>query len=88
MTTTKTPRKMRARVAFVWVEGARPPVPKVEIVRDRRTGLLAEVALAEIEHPLVDEGDPGVTHVVSKGEVLFDDDPIVRAKPFYFVEAE
>jgi hypothetical protein len=87
MATTKDkPKLMRARRAFVWVEGARPPIPRTIVTRDRRSGRLARVPLAPIEAPPLDEGDPGVTHVVGKGEELYDDDPVVKAKPWHFVE--
>jgi hypothetical protein len=70
---------------FVWVRGARAPVYKKAVVRDRKTGLLAEVPLTEL--PPLDEGDPGETIVVAKGERLLSDHPAVQAKPMYFIEA-
>ena len=88
--TTKTTTStgwMAAKLSFVWVEGASPPVYKTSIVRDRHTGRLAEVPLAPCEHPPIDEGDDGVTHVFANGEKVTADHPAVAANPQYFVPA-
>jgi hypothetical protein len=73
-----------AKLPFLWVQGARPPVPRTVIVRDRDTGKLVEVPLAPCEAPLLDEGDEGTTYVFSKGEKVPADHPAVTHKPQNF----
>jgi hypothetical protein len=84
-TNTESPEWVQAREAMVVVLGARAPVYKTVIVRDKHTGKLAEVPLAPIEHPPLDEGDPETTYVFSKGEKVLSDHPAVLDGPHRFV---
>ena len=63
------------------VLGARAPVYRTVIVRDRHTGKLAEVPLAPCEAPPIDEGDEGTTYVFAKGEKVPADHPVVIERP-------
>ena len=74
---------MAAKQAFVWVDAARAPIYKTAIVRDRHSGRLAAVPLAPCEHPPMDEGDDGITHVFAKGEKVTADHPACLAKPTF-----
>lgn len=80
--TKKVVGKVEALRAFIWIHGARQAEYRKAIVRDRRTGRLAEVALTEFP-PLV-EADEGEHLVVTKGEKFFEDDPVVQALPAQF----
>ncbi len=74
---------MEATETFVFVLGARPKEWRKVIVRDRHTGQLAEVSL-QGEEPPIDEGDPGRTFVVKKGELYLPDEEVVQHKPQHF----
>jgi hypothetical protein len=80
--------KVAAREAVVGVVGARPPIFRTTIVRNRHTGKLVEVPLAPMEAPPLDEGDPGVSYVFKRGEEIPADHPAALASPgsFYPVE--
>jgi hypothetical protein len=80
------PRWYQAKLAFVWVQGAKPVEYQKAIVRDRHTGKLAEIDLHE--YPPIDEGSEGVARAFAKGERVPSDDPVVAAKPSYFMPAE
>jgi hypothetical protein len=84
----KKPRWLQAREAVVVIVGARAPVYRTVIVRDRKTGQLAEVPLAPIEAPPIDEGDEGRPYVFSKGERVLSDHEAVAASPGSFIEAD
>lgn len=88
MATKAKTGKVKAREACVVVVGARPPEFRKVIVRDRHTGLLAEVELAPSESPPIDEGDEGHTYVFRRGEEVDPDHPAVEASPGSFVLAE
>jgi hypothetical protein len=79
---------MQAREAVVVVVGARAPIYKTTIVRDRHSGKLAEVPLAPIEAPPIDEGDLGRSYVFAKGERVLSDHEAVLASPGSFIEAD
>jgi len=74
---------MEALETFVFVLGARNPVWRKIIVRDRHTGQLAEVSL-QGEEPAIDPGDEGRTFVVQKGKLYLPDEEVVRHKPQHF----
>jgi hypothetical protein len=84
-TDTTSPQWVQAREAHVVVLGARAPVYRTTIVRDRHTGRLVEVPLAPIEAPPLDEGDEGVTYVFAKGEKVLSDHPAVLQGPHRYV---
>jgi hypothetical protein len=87
-TTDTKPTWVQAREAMVIILGARAPVYRTTIVRDRKSGRLAEVPLAPIEAPPIDEGSEGVSYAFAKGERVMSDHPAVAARPNYFVEAD
>jgi hypothetical protein len=78
---------MQAREAVVVVVGARAPEWRTRIVRDNKTGRLAEVSLVGEEDP-IDPGDPGRTYVFKKGERVLSDHEAVIDCPGMFMEAE
>lgn len=83
MATTKPKiRKLECREAFVGVIGARPPEWRKALVRDDRTGQIAEVTLNEL--PPIDEGDPGVSYVFRRGEQIPGDHPAAAEWPGFF----
>jgi hypothetical protein len=87
-TTTRTqaePRWVQARDTFLYIEGARAPEWRKIVVRNKRTGQLAEVPLVGEEDP-VDPGDEGTTYVLAKGEKVLSDHPAVVARPGYFID--
>jgi hypothetical protein len=83
---TKERTKMQAREAIAIVVGARPPVYEKRIVRNNRTGKLAEIEMNP-ELPPVDSGDLGRTYVFKQGEVVWSDYEAVIDCPSAFVEA-
>jgi hypothetical protein len=85
--TTTKPKMMITNEACVITVGARAPVYEKAIVRDRRTGKLAEVDLNP-ERPPVDEGDPGRFYVFRRGEEVPADHEAVLAAPECFREAD
>jgi hypothetical protein len=87
MPTTKT-KWAEARKAVVVTVGARPPIFRTTIVRNRHTGKLAEVPLAPMEAPPLDEGDVGRSYVFKRGERVPADHEAVLDAPgaFYPVE--
>jgi hypothetical protein len=56
------------------VVGARPPVYQKALVRDNRTGKLAEIDMNP-ELPPLDEGEPGRTYVFKPNEEVEADHP-------------
>ncbi len=86
-TSTTSPVWVQAREAVIVTVGARAPVYRTTVVRDRRTGRLAEVDLNPEAPPLV-EGDEGTFYVFKKGEKVLDDHPAVLASPGSFVSVE
>ena len=83
--TEEKPKWLQAREAVVVFVGARAPVYRIAIVRDRHTGKLAEVPLTEYE-PL-DPGSEGTSYVFSRGERVLSDHPACLESPGSFVEA-
>jgi hypothetical protein len=79
---------VKAHEAMVVVMGAQPPEFRKVIVRDRRTGLLAEVELAPSEAPPIDEGDEGHSYVFRRGEEVEADHPAVLDAPSAFVQVD
>jgi hypothetical protein len=79
---------MQAKVAMVVIVGARAPVYQTTIVRDRHSGRLAEVPLAPIEAPPIDEGSEGTAFTFAKGERVLSDHPAVEWHPAGFIEAD
>lgn len=80
---TKARSKVRAREACVIVVGARPVEwPKI-MVRDKRTGKLAEIDHHEAG-PL-DPGSEGIPYAFKKDEQAWDDHPAVLDAPGCFV---
>ena len=68
--------------------GARPPVYETAIVRNNRTGKLAEVELNP-ERPPLDEGDLGRgRYVFARGEDVSADDEAVLGAPGCFEPVE
>jgi hypothetical protein len=91
MATKTTPaagRWVMAREAVVVTCGARAPVYQTVIVRDNRTGQLAEVPLAPIEAPPIDEGDEGRYYAFRKHEKVEADHPAVLESPGSFIPFE
>jgi hypothetical protein len=84
-TSTEGPTWVQARETMCVIVGARAPVYKTAVVRDRHTGQLAEVALAPCEHPPIDEGDEGRSFIFARGEKVLDDHEAVRHAPHCFV---
>jgi hypothetical protein len=85
-TSTKTKRKkVECRETCVVIVGARPPEYRKVIVRDRHSGMLAEVSLAPSEAPPLDEGDEGRSYVFKRGELVWDDHEAVLEAPGCFV---
>jgi hypothetical protein len=74
---------VEATVSFVFVLGARNPEWRKVVVRNNRTGQLDEVSLQGEEDP-IDEGDPGRTFIVAKGELFPADAEVVQHKPQNF----
>ena len=85
MAATTKPAEVIAKEAIVIVVGARPPVFRKEIVRDRRTGLFREVELNEFEP--IDPGDLGTTYTFKAGERVQRDHEAVLDCPGGFREA-
>jgi hypothetical protein len=84
---TKAASKVKAKEAVV-VVGARPPVYKTATVRNRHTGLLAEV---ELRPPEADPIDPGLTrrsYVFKAGEEVDADHEAVLDAPGCFRPAD
>ena len=73
-----------AREAVCVVVGARAPVYRTAIVRDRHNGKLVEVDLNP-EAPPLDEGDEGTAYVFKKREKVLADHPAVLTSPGSFV---
>jgi hypothetical protein len=88
MATTSKAKKVKARHAVVVVVGARPPVYQTRIVRDRHTGLLAEVALSPSEAEPLDWGDEGIPYAFARGEEVEADHPAALDCPSAFVPVE
>jgi hypothetical protein len=86
MATSTKRKKVQAREACVVIVGARAPVYRTVIVRDRHTGKLAEVPLAPIEAAPLDEGDEGRPYVYRKGEKEWADHEAVLEAPGCFVD--
>jgi hypothetical protein len=84
-TTSAEPRWVQSRETWLYIEGARPAEWRKVIVRDRKTGRLAEVPLVGEEDP-IDPGDEGTTYVFRKGEKVLSDHPAVVARPGYFID--
>jgi hypothetical protein len=84
MRTAQKDRKVEARVAIVVVVGARPSEYQRRIVRDNRTGKLAEIDIHEL--PPVDPGSEGVPYAFKAGEQVSADHPAVLASPGGFKE--
>jgi hypothetical protein len=84
MPTKEAEKMLVAREAVVVVVGARAPEFEKKVVRDRRTGKLAEVTLHEA--PPLDEGDEGTSYVFRKGEFVEADHPAVLDCPGMFRE--
>lgn len=80
---TKTREKMRAREAVVVVVGARPIKYQRKIVRDNRTGKLAEIDIHEA--PPEDPGSDGITYVFRQDEEVWSDHPAVLDAPGCFL---
>jgi hypothetical protein len=85
-TNTTSPRWVMAKEAHVAFVGARAPVYKTTIVRDRHSGRLAEVPLAPIEHPPIDEGTEGAVYVFARGERVLSNHPAVIDGPHRYVD--
>lgn len=85
MATTKTKMMVTRETCCVTV-GARPIEYQRRIVRDMRTGKLAEIDVHEL--PLVDEGDLGRSYVFTKGELIPADHEAVADAPGCFREAD
>jgi hypothetical protein len=83
---TKTPGRVRAREAICIVIGARPVEWHKRIVRNRRTGKLAEIDVHELG-PKVPE-EPGIPYVFARGEEVDSDHVAILAKPHAFVPVE
>ena len=84
-TRTKAPKRLQAREPIVIVVGARPIEYERRIVRDRRSGKLAEIDIHEL--PPVDPGDQGVSYAFKQGEKVWPDHPAVAACPGAFIPA-
>jgi hypothetical protein len=81
-TTTKTDWLM-AREAVVVTVGARAPVYRTTIVRDRHSGKLAEVPLTE--YPPLDPGSDGVFYTFKRHERVEASHPAVVTSPGSFI---
>lgn len=64
------------------------PTYRTVIVRDRHSGRLAEVPLAPIEAPPLDEGDEGRSYAFRRDEEVYDDHEAVQQSPHLFVPIE
>ena len=82
------PRWLQAREPVVVIVGARAPVYRTTIVRDRHTGRLAEVPLAPCEAEPLDPGDEGTAYGFRAGERVLSDHPAVDACPGAFIEED
>ena len=67
------------------IVGARAPVYKTVIVRNRHTGQLAEVELRPPEAEPLDPGDGGMTYVFKRNEKVLADHPPVLESPGSFI---
>jgi hypothetical protein len=85
-TKTKT-GKVQAREACVITVGARPVEWQKRIVRDRRTGKLAEIDMNP-ELPPLDPGSEGVSYAFSRHEQVDADHPAVLDAPGCFVAVD
>jgi hypothetical protein len=74
--------KLRAKEACVIVVGARPIEWQKRIVRDNRTGKLADIDMHEL--PPVDEGDQGMSYAFKPNEEVSADHPAVLDAPGLF----
>lgn len=77
---------MEAKVAVVVNVGGRPPVYETRVVRDRKSGALAEVTLHEF--PPIDPGDLGTPYAFKAGEKVRADHPAVVDCPSGFRPVE
>lgn len=82
------PRWLQAREPVVVIVGARAPVYRKVVVRDRHTGRLAEVPLAPCEAPPLDPGDEGKAYGFRAGERVLSDHPAVGTCPGAFIEED
>lgn len=83
MTTTKAKvGKVEAREHCVITVGARAPVYRTAIVRDRHTKQLVEVQLHEA--PPLDEGDPGRSYAFAQWQKVSADHEAVLDAPGAF----
>jgi hypothetical protein len=81
--TKKKVGRVKAIHACAITVAARAPVYETVIVRDRRTGKLAEVELNP-ERPPLDEGDPGRFYAFTRGEEVSADLEAVLDAPAAF----
>ena len=86
-TRKEQPRWVQSREAMVVTLNARQPEWRKVIVRDRKTGQLAEVALVGEEDP-IDPGSEGTFYTFRRGERVLSDHPAVLEAPHLFVEAD
>jgi hypothetical protein len=82
-TSTEAPTWMQAREAVVITVGARAPVYRTAIVRNRHTGQLDEVELNEFAP--IDPGDEGRWYVFKRGEKVLSDHEAVITSPGSFI---
>lgn len=85
--TTKTstnPEYVMAREAVCVIVGARAPVYRTAVVRDRHSGRLVEVDLNP-EAPPLDPGDEGRAYVFKRSEKVISDHEAVLTSPGSFV---
>jgi hypothetical protein len=81
---TKALSKVKAREAVVVVVGARPPVYKTALVRNRHTGLVEEVPMPPPEAEPLDPGSTGRSYVFRRGEEVEADHEAVLDCPGMF----
>jgi hypothetical protein len=82
---TKAPQRLQAREPIVIVVDARPIKYEQRIVKDRRSGRLAEIDMHEL--PPVDPGTEGMSYAFRSGEKVWSDHPAVAACPNAFIPA-
>ncbi len=85
---TKSPSKVKAREAVVVVVGARSPVYKTALVRNRHTGLVQEVEMQPPEAEPLDPGSTGRSYVFKRGEEVEADHEAVLDAPGEFEPVE
>jgi hypothetical protein len=81
-----------AKMTFLYFHGARAPVYRKWIDRDRRTGKLVEKDLippAGVDpipkgYEPIDPGTEGDVYTITKHEKYPDDHPVVQERPQYF----